>query len=90
MFKILHSVTEVTILLSFWSLQYMQTQGVKFSLSDDSHGPADVGMHYGKVHAYLKEFGIDTLYYPAVNREGVLEVRAWENVLSSASWNRLL
>ncbi|KAJ3055172.1 Enolase-phosphatase E1 [Rhizophlyctis rosea] len=69
-------------------LKYMQSQGVKFTISDDSHGPADVGMHYDKLHGYLKEEGIDTLHFPALNAEGVLEVRAWENVLSCPSWNR--
>ena len=45
-------------------MEVMVRKGVKFTLSDDSHGPNDVGMHYDKLHAYAKENGIRTVYCP--------------------------
>jgi len=36
--------------------------GVRFTLSDDSHGPDDVGMHYAKLHAFVKIVGIADVY----------------------------
>ncbi|KAI9347211.1 Polymerase/histidinol phosphatase-like protein [Obelidium mucronatum] len=46
-------------------MEYMISQGVKFCLSDDSHGPNDVGMHYSRLLEYIKEVGVNTIYYPA-------------------------
>ena len=40
--------------------------GVKFTISDDSHGPDDVGMHYDKLYQYLVEMGIDNVYIPCI------------------------
>jgi histidinol-phosphatase (PHP family) len=46
-------------------LDYMVRRGdVLFTLSDDSHGPKDVGMHYGLLVAYLKEFGVRDVWFP--------------------------
>ncbi|KAI8904172.1 Polymerase/histidinol phosphatase-like protein, partial [Powellomyces hirtus] len=42
-------------------LEYMISKNVKFTLSDDSHGPTDVGMHYTKLFAYLSEMKINTV-----------------------------
>jgi len=36
--------------------------GVRFTLSDDSHGPDDVGMHYAKLRAFLTTVGIADVY----------------------------
>lgn len=69
-------------------LQYMISQNIKFTLSDDSHGPDDVGMYYDKLHAYLEEFAIDTVYYPALDSDGQVEVRALNGVLSHPFWNQ--
>ncbi|KAI8871396.1 histidinol-phosphatase [Ramicandelaber brevisporus] len=40
----------------------IQRQGGKFTISDDSHGPNDLGMHYDKLHKYLEDMGIDTVH----------------------------
>ncbi|KAI9209898.1 Polymerase/histidinol phosphatase-like protein [Polychytrium aggregatum] len=46
-------------------IEYMKTQDVKFTLSDDSHGPNDVGMHYDKLMAYVHEMGLHgRIFYP--------------------------
>ena len=45
-------------------LSVMIQRNCKFTLSDDSHGPDDIAMHYSKLKAYCKEVGIDTVYAP--------------------------
>ncbi|KAJ1549543.1 histidinolphosphatase [Cladochytrium tenue] len=45
-------------------LQLMISRGVKFTLSDDSHGPADVGMFYDKLHDYVREMGVTAVHWP--------------------------
>ncbi|KAI8924211.1 Polymerase/histidinol phosphatase-like protein [Entophlyctis helioformis] len=47
-------------------IKYMVERGVQFCLSDDSHGPGDVGHSYEKIPKYLDDMGIKEIYYPAV------------------------
>lgn len=35
----------------------------KFTLSDDSHGIAQVGLNFARVFHYLKSLGVKSLYY---------------------------
>ncbi|OBT68706.1 hypothetical protein VE03_01631 [Pseudogymnoascus sp. 23342-1-I1] len=37
--------------------------GGKFTLSDDSHGVAQVGLNFARVKTYLEEVGVETLWY---------------------------
>jgi len=37
--------------------------GGKFTLSDDSHGVAQVGLNFERVLDYLKSLGVTELYY---------------------------
>jgi histidinol-phosphatase (PHP family) len=37
--------------------------GGKFTLSDDSHGVAQLGLNFGRAVDYLKSLGVETLYY---------------------------
>jgi len=37
--------------------------GGKLTLSDDSHGMAQVGLNFGRVSDYLKSMGVRELYY---------------------------
>ncbi|KAJ3156765.1 histidinolphosphatase [Geranomyces michiganensis] len=67
-------------------LQYMMTKGMKFTLSDDSHGPQDVGMHYDKLHSYLVEMGISTVYRPVRTLDGQITVQGVDNVWKHAFW----
>ncbi|KAJ3022442.1 UNVERIFIED_CONTAM: histidinolphosphatase [Siphonaria sp. JEL0065] len=74
-------------------IEYMKSRGVKFCLSDDSHGPSDVGMHYSRLLEYIKEVGIDTIYYPAslsVEKEGSSRVCVIENVSALPFWQRFV
>lgn len=45
-------------------LQVMVAKDLKFTISDDSHGPNDVGMFYPQLFDCLKEIGITRVYYP--------------------------
>ncbi|TPX44924.1 histidinol-phosphatase [Synchytrium endobioticum] len=44
-------------------VQRMMACNVKFTISDDSHGPNDVAIHYDKLRDYLLEMGIGSIYY---------------------------
>jgi histidinol phosphatase-like PHP family hydrolase len=37
--------------------------GGKFTLSDDSHGIAQVGLNFGRALDYLRSLGVETLHY---------------------------
>ena len=45
-------------------LQVMIEKQSRFTLSDDSHGPEDVAMHYSKLKIYCQEMGILKVYAP--------------------------
>ncbi len=59
--------------------QLILEMGGKLCLSDDSHGPAFVGLNYGKLRRYLVEQGVEDLYYlsapPARTDEEIAESR---------------
>ena len=62
--------------------------GGKFTLSDDSHGVAQVGLNFERVKTYLENVGVETLWHlerPAnepVNTSGTL-------LLTSVALNEL-
>jgi histidinol-phosphatase (PHP family) len=39
----------------------------RLTLSDDCHGPGDVGMHYDKLLPYLQQAKVERLYYLTKN-----------------------
>ncbi|KAL7751999.1 hypothetical protein RI367_002527 [Sorochytrium milnesiophthora] len=43
-------------------VRLIQRLGGRFTLSDDSHGPDDLGMHYERLQQYVRELGIDQVY----------------------------
>ncbi|SCV72066.1 BQ2448_4760 [Microbotryum intermedium] len=45
--------------------ELIQSLGGRFTLSDDSHGPQAVGLHYDQAYAYLSERGLQELWYLA-------------------------
>ncbi|KAJ3259858.1 histidinolphosphatase [Boothiomyces macroporosus] len=55
-------------------LLVMISKGIKFTLSDDSHGPDDVGLYYDQLIALIREFGIEKIHYP-YRTNGRVEVR---------------
>jgi hypothetical protein len=38
--------------------------GGKLTLSDDSHGVAQVGLNFKRAVQYLRELGVEQVYYP--------------------------
>ncbi|GAN02006.1 histidinol-phosphatase [Mucor ambiguus] len=66
----------------------LERQG-KFTLSDDCHGPNDVGLFYEKLPAYLKENHINTIYYLAYNQEGKTVVKEHDNILDDVFWAKI-
>ncbi|ORY79938.1 histidinol phosphate phosphatase H [Protomyces lactucae-debilis] len=44
-------------------IRLMQDAGARFCLSDDSHGPKQIGLNYAKMQAYVKEVGISQLHH---------------------------
>lgn len=66
-------------------IQIIQEKGGKFTLSDDCHGPNDVGLFYEKLPVYLSETGIDTLYYLAHEDDKVI-VKKHSHVLEDVFW----
>lgn len=66
--------------------QYIISRGGKLTLSDDSHGPADVGMHYARLRDYLETMGIATLYHLDYDEEGKLVVKELRDVRDDPFW----
>ncbi|KAF9930553.1 histidinolphosphatase [Linnemannia zychae] len=53
-------------------LEYILSKNGRVTLSDDSHGPDDVGMFYNpELKQYLEQMKIDKIYYLAPNQQAV-------------------
>jgi histidinol-phosphatase (PHP family) len=70
--------------------QLILERGGKFTLSDDSHGPKDVGMHYDKLQAYLREMGVKSLYYLALDDQGNTVVREHKDAADDVFWIEII
>ncbi|CEI93783.1 hypothetical protein RMCBS344292_08009 [Rhizopus microsporus] len=69
-------------------IKLIKQKGGKFTLSDDCHGPKDVGLFYEKIPQYLIENGIDTVYY--LSKEGKdIVVKEHKDVVKDEFWNHL-
>ncbi|KAI9317200.1 Polymerase/histidinol phosphatase-like protein [Dichotomocladium elegans] len=69
-------------------IKLIQEKGGRFTLSDDCHGPDDVGMYYSKLVDYLRERDIHTIHY--LTREGgKVVVKENRKVLEEPFWNRI-
>lgn len=55
----------------------MLQKGVRFTLSDDSHGPKDVAMFYDKLKDYLDLIGIKEVYYPTSEKSMKVNEMKW-------------
>ncbi|KAI8621427.1 Polymerase/histidinol phosphatase-like protein [Chytriomyces sp. MP71] len=72
-----------------WAIvEKMKEKGVRFCLSDDSHGPKDVGMHYAKLKEYLALVNVNTVYYP-VKVDDKIEVRSIGSLDEHPFWKML-
>ncbi|BFZ62891.1 hypothetical protein YB2330_004001 [Saitoella coloradoensis] len=68
--------------------ELMMRKGVKFCLSDDSHGPHHVGLNYWRTMEYVRELGLEKICYLGKDGEGEVEVRemAVEEVWQDPFW----
>ncbi|CAO3612978.1 unnamed protein product [Cunninghamella blakesleeana] len=62
-------------------------KGGKLTLSDDCHGPNDVGMHYDILYKYLKELNIQTIYYLTIENNQ-LAVKEHQHILQDSFWDQ--
>ncbi|CAO3687514.1 unnamed protein product [Rhizopus stolonifer] len=69
-------------------IEIIKDKGGRFTLSDDCHGPQDVGIFYEKLPAYLSETGINTIYY-LMKEDNKVVVKKHENILSDKFWSKI-
>ncbi|KAG1644838.1 hypothetical protein G6F44_002429 [Rhizopus delemar] len=69
-------------------IQIIKEKGGKFTLSDDCHGPNDVGLFYEKLPNYLLETGIDTIHY-LTRQEGKVIVKEHKDILKDEFWTKI-
>jgi histidinol-phosphatase (PHP family) len=55
-------------------LQLIKSSGGKLCLSDDSHGPAAVGLNYGRLRSYLIQERVNQIWYLTDERESTGKV----------------
>ncbi|ORZ22576.1 Polymerase/histidinol phosphatase-like protein [Absidia repens] len=63
-------------------------KGGKLTLSDDCHGPDDVGMHYNKLFDYMKELQINTIHYLTLEN-GQLVTKEADDILNDPFWSKV-
>ncbi|KAI9010465.1 Polymerase/histidinol phosphatase-like protein [Phycomyces nitens] len=69
-------------------IKLIQSKGGKFTLSDDCHGPNDVGMFYDKLHQYLQDTGIETIHY-LTKRDGKVIVEEERDIATHPFWTKI-
>ncbi|PVV01451.1 hypothetical protein BB560_004128 [Smittium megazygosporum] len=68
-------------------IKIIQAKGGKFTISDDSHGPSDLGLYYSKLIPFLHESGIDKIYYIDYDSEsGKIITKEYENFFTDSFW----
>ncbi|KAJ1926868.1 hypothetical protein IWQ60_003418 [Tieghemiomyces parasiticus] len=72
-------------------LQAIKDRQGKFTISDDSHGPSEVGLLYPPLRQYLLEMGVDTVYWPRPRAptgtiDSPLQHHAFPGVTTAALW----
>ncbi|KAI8143530.1 Polymerase/histidinol phosphatase-like protein [Fennellomyces sp. T-0311] len=69
-------------------IKLIQEKGGRLTLSDDCHGPKDVGMFYDKLKEYLEALDLHTIYY--LTREtGKVVAKPNDNILNEAFWENI-
>ncbi|KAJ1970296.1 hypothetical protein IWQ62_000023 [Dispira parvispora] len=78
-------------------LRIILAKGGRLTLSDDSHGPDDVALHYSVVREYLDEMGVNKVAYPLpckekqpANEISTVPVAWVDDVISHPFWSGLL
>jgi histidinol-phosphatase (PHP family) len=76
-------------LLNWQWAQMILRHGGKLTLSDDSHGPGDVGYRYDAARDFLAELGVTHLHYLESDRPGSVRVCSMENWAAHPFWTSL-
>ncbi|KAK9703009.1 hypothetical protein K7432_010963 [Basidiobolus ranarum] len=71
-------------------VEMILAKGGRLTISDDSHGPNDVGMHYGKLYEYLGELNVKELYYLDYSKDNQLIVNRLDSPLDHPFWLQFL
>ncbi|KAI8096226.1 polymerase/histidinol phosphatase-like protein [Halteromyces radiatus] len=67
-------------------IKMIQSKGGKFTLSDDCHGPNDVGMYYDKLYDYLTQLDIKTIHYLSLDDNRQLITKEHSQILDDPFW----
>ncbi|ORX59820.1 histidinol phosphate phosphatase H [Hesseltinella vesiculosa] len=70
-------------------VQLIQQKHGRLTLSDDCHGPQDVGMFYDKLLTYLQTTGVDTISYLTLDDQGKVVLRENKSILQDSFWTSL-
>ncbi|KAI8325678.1 histidinol-phosphatase [Martensiomyces pterosporus] len=68
-------------------LQEILEKGGRITISDDSHGEQDLGMHYDKLCSYLKEMGVGDLHYLERSPSGGVEAKVLRDAMDHPFWS---
>ena len=67
----------------------MKSQGIRFTLSDDSHDPSQVGFNYDELYGFVLDIGIQSIWYPVKDLStGKITVKEMKNILTHPFWSR--
>ncbi|KAJ1970751.1 hypothetical protein H4R35_005679 [Dimargaris xerosporica] len=72
-------------------LEIIIAKGGRLTLSDDSHGSNDVALHYTELYRYLKEMGVQTVYYigsKAVDAASPIWSIALDKLFEGSYWSQ--
>lgn len=58
----------------------------RFTISDDCHGPDDVGMHYGRLYEYLKKNDIRDIWYLVSDGLMGIKFKCHSDILNDSFW----
>jgi len=67
-------------------LTVIKEQNGKFTISDDSHGPNDVGLYYTNLKNYLQENKINTIFYLEKDNITGRIVQKWRSDILQNEW----
>jgi histidinol-phosphatase (PHP family) len=68
-------------------VRMIQSEGGKFALSDDSHGPERVGLNFSRLKSWAQGLGIDAVW-KLERRVGKIEAVQVNDVWSDEFWSR--
>ncbi|PVU88688.1 hypothetical protein BB561_005738 [Smittium simulii] len=64
-------------------------KGGKFTISDDSHAPSELGLFYSKLNSFLKEMNISVIHCLDTDEHNNIIVKEYNNFFDDAFWNNI-